>query len=81
MESSSTKKPHYYHAKLRRDGMIKDKFIVNTEFGLCEYCMQVVSDKLVGMGILQRFVLLVSLIDSVAVYKKINMSCYKDRSE
>ena len=47
MESSSTKKPHYYHAKLRRDGMIKDKFIVNTEFGLCEYCMQVVSDKLV----------------------------------
>ena len=52
MKSSNTKKQHYCYWKLHRDCMIKDKFIVNTGFGLCEYCMWTVSDKL---KILQAF--------------------------
>ena len=46
MKSSNTEKPHYCYSKLHRDCVIKEKFIVNTGFGLCEYYMWAVGDKL-----------------------------------
>ena len=71
MKSSNTEKPHYCYSKLRRDCVIKEKFIVNTRVGLCEYCMWAVDDKL---ETLQGFLLLTYLIDSFTEYKKINIS-------
>ena len=71
MKSSNTEKPHYCYSKLHRDCVIKEKFIVNTGFGLCEYCMWTVGDKL---ETLQGFLLLTYLIDSFTEYKKINIS-------
>ena len=71
MKSSNTEKPHYCYSKLHRDCVIKEKFIVNTGFGLCEYCMWAVGDKL---ETLQGFLLLTYLIDYFTEYKKINIS-------